>query len=223
MECRFHFIFHNFTHSDSIPTITSPPSNTTYSPTLTYTYTQTITCTATGYPPPTILWYNSDNEPITTGPSLQLDASKVSDGILYICKAENRVGSDSRSIKFSISESDIDIDGILGDISDDIGTSDFDPNQAGLIADIISNILPDTSNIPITDVNDTQNILGNVANTNEDLLDKITDNDTAITPQDAGKIANTAGNIINKDNDLHSSIDSPNLSPEAVNQVCNDV
>ena len=111
----------------------------------------------------------------------------------------------------------------MGDISDDIGTSDFDPNQAGLIADIISNILPDTSNIPITDVNDTQNILGNVANTNEDLLDKITDNDTAITPEDAGKIANTAGNIINKDNDLDRSIDSPTLSPEAVNQVCNDV
>ena len=90
----------------------------------------------------------------------------------------------------------------------------------GQIADIISNILPDTSNIPIKDVNSTQDILENVANTIEGLLDKITDNDTAITLEDAGSITNTAGNIINKDNDLDQTIDNPTLSPEAINQVC---
>ena len=90
----------------------------------------------------------------------------------------------------------------------------------GQIANIISNILPDTSNVPITDVNSTKDILENVANTNKDLLDKITDNDTAITPEDAGSIANIAGNIINKDNELDQTIDNPTLSPEAINQVC---
>ena len=74
--------------------------------------------------------------------------------------------------------------------------------------------------MPITDVNSTQDILENVANTNKDLLNKITDNDTAITPEDAGSIADTAGNIINKDNELDQTIDNPTLSPETINQVC---
>ena len=210
-----------FPFSDSIPIITNPASNTTLSPTLTYTYTQSIVCTAIGFPPPTILWYNSDNEPITTGATIQLDASNVAHGRVYICKAANRAGFDSRSIEFNIPKSEVDIDGILDGINDDISTtSELDPSQVGQIANIISNILPDTSNVPITDVNSTQNILENVANTNKDLLDKITDNDTAITPEDAGSIANTAGNIINRDNELDQTIDNPTLSPEAINQVC---
>ena len=210
-----------FLYSDFLPIITYPASNTTFSPTLSYTYTQIIVCTATGYPQPTVLWYNSDNEAITTGATLQLDASNVSDGRVYICKADNGLGFDSRSIEFSISDTQVDTEGILDEINEDIRTtSEFGPNQVGNIAEIVANILPNTSNVPIRDVNNIRDLLGKCANTIEDLFDKITDNDTAITSGDASKIANTAGDIINKDNELDRTIDNLALSPETINQVC---
>ena len=96
-------------------------------------------------------------------------------------------------------------------------TFEFGPIEAGRIADIVSNILPDTNNISRLEVKDARELLNDCANTVEDLLDKI--NNITVSLGDFGKIANTAGNIINRDNELDRIIDSSSLSQDELNQV----
>ena len=207
----------SFIHSDV--RITYPSTNTTLIPTITYTYTETIVCTATGYPLPTILWYNSDALPVTTGPTLQLDLSNVSNGMEYICKAENYVGYKSRSIKFSILYTILETEGLLASVNNEISASDFDKSKAGKLADRISNILPNTSNIQLSDVDDVKILLEQCANTTEDLFDTVIDSDEADILEIVAKIANTAGNIVNRDNQLDRTIDSSSLSQEDNSKV----
>ena len=200
---------------DSAPEITEPVSNGTMDEDLITTFSRTIVCRAIGYPQPTIRWYSSEGEIIVNGQILYITVSNVSSGEVYICKAENRVGFMSRSVQINIIVSET----TLNNIEDEINTPEFDPNTAGDIADTIKLALPSTDNVPIKDINKTRETLDTGAKLNEKLLDKIIENDTALPLDDAGKIVDTAADIAVKDTELDAGIDSPTLTPEAINQV----
>ena len=205
---------------DASPIISYPHTLTEITPELSLSYQQEVTCVATGYPPPTVLWYDSDNDVVTTGDTLLLQTTNVYDGAVYTCKAENIFGGDAGSILISIDITDISVTDIFDNIDDNFGNpSGFDPEQVDDIAVLVSNILPNISSIPISEINDTKDTLAKGADTIEMLFDVISDNGTAISLDDAGTIVNTAGDIINKDTELEDISDNPSLSPEAIQQV----
>ena len=209
-----------FTFPDAQPIITYPNTLTVITPKLSLSYQQEIICVVTGYPPPTVIWYDSNSEAVTTGDTLLLQTTNVADGIIYVCRAENVFGEDTGSILISIDTTDISIPDILADIDDNFDNpSEFDPEQVDDIAVLVANILPNISSIPISEINDTNDILAKGADTIEMLFDVITDNGTAISLDDAGTIVNTAGDIINKDTELEYISDNPALSPDAIQQV----
>ena len=202
---------------DSVPQITDPDSNKTLTEDLSLNYNRTISCTASGYPPPTIRWYNSENEAVTDGPILFITVRNVTNGIVFVCKAENRAGFVSRSIQIVIRV--VDPDSTLDDLEDEIDVAGFNPEEAGEVADTIRLALPKTDNVLPEDTNKTRDTLDKAAGVNEVLLDKITDNNTDIPLDDAERIVNTAGEIAVKDTELDAGVDTPILSPEALNRV----
>ncbi|KAI6654369.1 Phosphatidylinositol phosphatase [Oopsacas minuta] len=183
--------------ADSVPIITSPLSDMVINPELSLTYIEQFICEATGYPPPTILWY-SNNEPVTTGATLTLTTSNVTDGKEYICKAENDFGIASRSITISITFTYNYASNILDNIIIELDN----PDQFDGVIDILSNIL---TNISITDIDQLQDMLNKIADTVENLFDIVTDHDKAMSVDDAGSIMNIIGDIVNKDTGLNNS------------------
>ncbi|KAI6654378.1 hypothetical protein LOD99_775 [Oopsacas minuta] len=211
------YIMERTNPADSVPIITSPLSDKVLNPELSLTYIEQFICEATGYPPPTILWY-SNNEPVTTGATLTLTTSNVTDGKEYVCQAENDLGSDSRIIIIAIDPTDIAINNVLDDIAIVLDNpSEFDPNQVGPITILISNILPNITDIDISEIDGVKDTLANTADILDDLFDVITDNDTAISLDDAGDIVNTAGDIINKDSELEDISINTDLSTQQIN------
>ena len=183
-------------------------------------YQQEIVCVVTGYPPPTVIWYDSSNDTVTTGDTLLLQTTNIADGVIYVCRAENVFGVDTGSIIISIDTTDIAISDIFDNIDDNFGIpSEFDPEQVDQIAVLVSNLLPNISSIPISEINDTKDTLAKGADTIEMLFDIITDNGTAISLDDAATIVNTAGDIISKDTELEDISDNPALSSDAIQQV----
>ena len=208
---------------DARPAITRPNSNITLTPGLNYTFNQIITCTASGYPPPIINWYDSNNVLIPTGPVLQLDASSLIDGTVYICRAENTFGSDTRSVTISITIStdamnDV-LDGIIYDLIN--STSKISSEQRGNIAKIIHIVLSETK------INKTRGILAKAAEINSIMLNNIIGESNYLFESDASEfpieltvIVNAAGYIINKDFQLEKDLDTTIGSPLVIKQVC---